>query len=40
MGTREDNIGLEEMDVPDGGIKVKNEVVVTTHAWLYKDKVF
>ena len=39
-GTHEDDIGLEEMNVPRGGIKVKNEVVITTEAWDYKDELF
>lgn len=38
---REDEISLEEMNVPAGGIRVKDEVVVTSSDWLeYKDKVF
>lgn len=37
----EDEISLEEMNVPAGGIRVKDEVVVTSSDWLeYKDKVF
>ncbi len=38
---KEDEISLEEMNVPAGGIRVKDEVVVTSSDWLeYKDKVF
>lgn len=37
----EDEISLEEMNVPDGAIKVKDEIVVTSSNWLdYKDKVY
>lgn len=37
----EDEISLEEMNVPVGGIRVKDEVRVTSSDWLeYKDKVF
>ena len=39
-GSNGDNISLEELNVPHGGIKVKNEVVITTQAWEYKDKLF
>ena len=35
----EDQISLEE-DVPQNGIKVKSEVIITTSAWEYKDRVF
>ena len=36
-----DEVSLEEMNVPVGGIRVKDEVRVTTSDWLeYKDKVF
>lgn len=36
-----DEISLEEMNTPAGGIRVKDEVVITTSDWLeYKDKVF
>ena len=36
-----DEVSLEEMNVPVGGIRVKDEVVVTSSDWLeYKDKVF
>lgn len=36
-----DEISLEEMNVPAGGIRVKDEVVITSSDWLeYKDKVF
>lgn len=38
---RVDEISLEEMDVPVGGIRVKDEVVITSSDWIeYKDKVF
>ena len=30
-------IGLEEMN---SGIRVKNEIIVTSHAWDYKDRVY
>lgn len=37
----EDEISLEEMNVPAGGIRVKDEVVITSSDWLeYKHKVF
>lgn len=37
----EDEISLEEMNVPAGGIRVKDEVRITSSDWLeYKDKVF
>ena len=37
----EDEISLEAMNVPQGVIQVKDEVVVTSSDWLeYKDKVF
>ena len=36
-----DEISLEEMNVPAGGIRVKDEVVITSSDWLeYKDTVF
>ena len=36
-----DEVSLEEMNVPTGGIRVKEEVVVTSSDWLeYKDRVF
>ena len=35
-----DNVSLEELNPPAGGIRVKNEVVVTTESWEYKDRVF
>lgn len=35
----DDGISLEEM-VPQSGIKVKSEIVITTSAWEYKDRVF
>ena len=36
-----DEISLEEINVPDGTIKVKDEVVVTSSGWIdYKDKVY
>ncbi len=38
---REDEISLEEMNVLVGGIRVKDEVVVTSNDWIdYKDKVY
>jgi len=37
----EDEISLEEMNVPAGEIRVKKEVVVTSSDWLkYRDRVF
>ena len=37
----EDEVSLEEMNVPVGGIKIKDEVVVTSSDWWeYKDNVF
>ena len=37
----EDEISLEEMNLPAGGIRVKDEVVITSSDWLeYKHKVF
>ena len=37
----EDEVSLAEMNVPIGGIRVKDEVVVTTSDWWeYKDNVF
>ena len=36
-----DEISLEEINVPDGMIRVKDEVTVTSSDWIdYKDKVF
>ena len=38
---REDAISLEEMNVPASGIRVRDEVVVTSSNWIdYKDKVY
>ena len=31
---------MEELNPTDTGIRVKNEVTVTSIAWDYKDKVF
>ncbi len=36
----EEDISMEEANVPYGAIKVENEVVITTQAWEYKDKLF
>lgn len=37
----EDEVSLEEMNVPVGEIRVKDEVVITsTDWWEYKDNVF
>ena len=36
----EGNVSLEELNPHDTGIRVKNEVTVTSTAWEYKDKVF
>ena len=36
---REDEISLEEM-IPQGGIKVKSEVVVTSTEWEWKDRLY
>ena len=38
-GGEEDHVSLEEM-VPQGGIKVKSEIVVTTSEWEYQDRLF
>lgn len=36
-----DEISLEEMNVPAGGIRVKREVLVTSSDWIeYKDRIF
>ena len=36
-----DDISLEEINVPDGMIRVKDEVTVTSSDWIdYKDKVY
>ena len=36
-----DDISLEEINVPDGIIRVKDEVTVTSSDWIdYKDKVY
>lgn len=38
---RMDEISLEEMTVPVGGIRVKDEVVVTSSDWIdYKDRIY
>lgn len=38
---RSSDISLAEMNVPEGGIRVKDEVVVTSSDWLeYKHEVF
>ena len=38
---RASDISLAEMNVPEGGIRVKDEVVVTSSDWLeYKHEVF
>ena len=39
LAQSDDQISLEEM-VPQGGIKVKSEVVVTTSVWEYKERIF
>ena len=36
---QEDEISLEEM-IPQGGIKVKSEVVVTSTEWEWKDRLY
>ena len=38
-GDEDDQISLEEM-VPQRGIKVKSEIVITTSEWEYKDRLF
>lgn len=35
-----DEIGLEEMNSGFEGIRVENEVTVTSHAWDYKDRIY
>ena len=38
---RTSDISLAEMNVPEGGIRIKEEVVVTSSDWLeYKHEVF
>ncbi|KAL9101552.1 MAG: hypothetical protein Q9163_003207 [Psora crenata] len=34
------NVSLEELTPPEEGIRVKNEVVITTEEWDYNDRVF
>lgn len=36
---QEDEISLEEI-IPQGGIKVKSEIVVTSSEWEWKDRLF
>lgn len=37
----EESIGVEEVDVPIGGIRVKKEIVVTSTDWLeYRERLF
>lgn len=38
-GEEVDQVSLEEM-VPQGGIKVKSEIVITSTEWEYKDRLF
>lgn len=40
VGEGEDDISLEELNPTHGGIRVKNEVVVTTGHWGYDDRLF
>ena len=35
-----EEIGLQEMNSGMGGIRVRREVVVTSHAWDYKDRIY
>ncbi|KAL9637073.1 MAG: hypothetical protein Q9164_002427 [Protoblastenia rupestris] len=35
-----DDVSLEELNPASGEIRVKNEVVVTTEKWDYKDKLY
>ena len=36
-----DNVSLQEMNVPSGQIKVKEEIVITSSDWLdYKDRLY
>lgn len=38
---RASDISLAEMNVPEGGIRVKDEVVVTSSDWLeYRHEIF
>ena len=36
----EEDVSMEDLNPTDTGIRVKNEVTVTSTAWDYKDKVF
>lgn len=36
----EDEISLEAINEPNRGIRVKNEVTVTSEAWDYKDRLY
>ncbi|KAK4697608.1 hypothetical protein P7C71_g486, partial [Lecanoromycetidae sp. Uapishka_2] len=40
--TGEDDISLEEMGSPNNGkgIRVKNEITITSEAWDYKDRLY
>lgn len=38
--TGADEISLEEMNNSHRGIRVKNEITITTEAWDYKDRLF
>ena len=35
-----DQIGLAEMRAGNGGIKVKSEIIITSHVWDYKDRLY
>lgn len=40
LGTKStEDMGVEE-GVPQGGIQVKSEVLVTSHQWEWKDRIF
>ena len=38
--TGDDEVSLEELTTRDTGIKVKQEVMVTSEAWDYKDRLY
>ena len=35
-----DEVYLEEMNAGQNGIRVKNEITITSHAWEYKDRLY
>ena len=38
--TGEDDVSLENLNTTDTGIRVKNEVTVSSEAWDHKDRVY